>query len=146
MIARFYCHRVSKSTNVFFWKISNLARNQIRLRNTMIIEIEQIDSIYVKSNNLIDRTFVWQRIGRVNLFVIERKAKKKKKIHCEREKGEDVEREERCIDGSTRQRKELFLPYESRLQIIQQLDRKSRQTRLETRDHSINRENTCLLH
>lgn len=86
MIARFYCHRVSKSTNVFFWKISNLARNQIRLRNTMIIEIEQIDSIYVKANNLIDRTFVWQRIGRVNFFVIERKAKKKK--DCEREKGD----------------------------------------------------------
>lgn len=57
-----------------------------------------------------------------------------------------VEREERYIDGSTRQRKELFLPYESKLQIIQQLDRKSRQTRLETRDHSINSENTCLVH
>lgn len=145
MIARFYCHRVSKSTNVFFWKISNLARNQIRLRNTMIIEIEQIDSIYVKANNLIDRTFVWQRIGRVNFFVIERKAKKKKDSLRTRER-RYVEREERYIDGSTRQRKELFLPYESRLQIIQQLDRKSRQTRLETRDHSINRENTCLLH
>lgn len=74
--------------------------------------------------------------------MIERKAKKKK-IYCEREKGDTWKGKNVT---SMAQRKELFLPYESRLQIIQQLDRKSRQTRLETRDHSINNENTCLPH